>query len=172
MNTATYDEVMTTEYQDLMAHTTVFIDYEDYTCKVDVQYRIDFGLPPQIDDHWQNRLKTTALKVGHKMVSEECEALSSIHNEQMEESLRETLLETVEKFLTQKVNRGKIPHPQSRRFKRKDIWALERHTFTEEEYRSGHEFSKALAQLTQEGYYRLVEEGGSSKHDIFQALEV
>jgi hypothetical protein len=167
-----YNEIMRAQYEDLSSHSNAIIPFEEYSCKVDCQYRCDFGLPPQTDEKAEFRLKSAAVKVGQEYIVNDEEVQWRANKENRLQYMKDRLLAAIEDYLDYKTIRLKAPFPLNRRFKRKDVTMLEGAHLKPEEVDEFGGFGEAFETLFNEGYYRVVEEGGHSKHDVFQALAV
>jgi hypothetical protein len=172
METKDYELILRKEHEDLVNNSVAGVSFENYSCLVDCRYRCDFGLPPQIDDKAEFRLKSAAVKVGRELIELEEEALWQSELEAKLDYMKERLLLAVEDYLKYKDERLEAPYPLNRRFKRKDVMMLEEKHLEPEEIDEFGGFGEAFTILLKEGYYRIVEEGGHTKHDIFEALVV
>ena len=63
-------------------------------------------------------------------------------------------------------------YPQNRRLKRKDIRSIQRLDFMTDLIDDKTAYVDIFDDLVEEGYFRLIEQGGHSKHDIFHVVEV
>ena len=56
--------------------------------------------------------------------------------------------------------------------KRKDVWKIQEVDFNAGDIPDQDSYLEVFEELVSEGYYKLVESGGDSKHDIFHVLQV
>ena len=63
-------------------------------------------------------------------------------------------------------------YPSNRRFQRWEVARFARDDFSDAEIESGASYDEALEHLQSKGYIHLVERGGKSKYDVFQAVMV
>ena len=160
MDEDSYNKIMKAQYEDLSNNCNAIISFEDYACKVDCQYRCDFGLPPQIDEKAAFRLKSAAVKVGREFIDNDEEVQWEAEKENRLQYMKDRLQAAIEDYLDYKTIRLEAPFPLNRRFKRKDITMLEGAHLEPEEVDEFGGFGEAFETLFKEGYYRVVEEGG------------
>ena len=172
MSKTSYEKVLEENYEELVCNTEVTIPFEDYRTKVDVCYRINYGLFPQIDPLMMERLKITAVEIGCELNNEAIYEMNKNEESYQKESMKERLLDNLFNYLSWRERFYEVSYPANRRFKRKDIWMLESKEFGGEEIRKSGGFSDAFNQLITEGVIRQIEIGGHHKHDVFEVLMV
>lgn len=163
-----YEQIIDVNYQYWITEHELDIDKEEFRLKVDLTYRMRFQNFPVGDKDIEARMDEICDEVGEEFVSQELASKESA--EKIE--LRERFLKSVEIFLRQKSMAYEQEYPQNRRLKRKDIRIIQRLDFMTDLIDDKTAYVDMFDDLVEEGYFRLIEQGGHSKHDIFHVVEV
>lgn len=163
-----YEQIIDVNYQYWITEHELDIDKEEFRLKVDLTYRMRFQNFPVGDKDIESRMDEICDEVGEEFVSQELASKESA--EKIE--LRERFLKSVEIFLRQKSMAYEQEYPQNRRLKRKDIRIIQRLDFMTDLIDDKTAYVDIFDDLVEEGYFRLIEQGGHSKHDIFHVVEV
>ncbi len=178
-----YEEYLLPEdeyYQTLMENYSEFliyfegqISFEDWRCLVDVRYRQQYGEFPPWDDQMDERLGEVAYDIGQELIDEHENMRAEVQNIENVEQESEKLLRHIEQFLEFRTmaffDKG---YPSNRRFQRWEIIRFTKDDFSDTEIEYGASYDEALEHLQKQGYIHLVERGGKSKYDVFQAVMV
>ena len=163
-----YEQIIDVNYQYWITEHELDVDKEEFRLKVDLTYRMRFQNFPVGDKDIETRMDEICDEVGEEFVSQELASKESA--EKIE--LREWFLKSVEIFLRQKPMAYEQEYPQNRRLKRKDIRIIQRLDFMTDLIDDKTAYIDIFDDLVEEGYFRLIEQGGHSKHDIFHVVEV
>ena len=144
------------------------IDKEEFRLKVDLTYRMRFQNFPVGDTDMEMRMDEICDEVGEEFVVQDTTKKESAEAVQ----LKERFLKSVEIFLRQKSMAYEQKYPQNRRLKRKDIRVIQRIDFMTDVIDEKNAYVEIFDSMVEEGYFRLIEKGGHSKHDIFHVVEV
>jgi len=167
-----YNETLEDEYEHFSAYYDGAINYDDYRCLVDIEYRKEYGVFPNEPSMKVSELRDTAIKVGTRLIDEMQEDMMNYEQAERTKHRSKTLVKKVEKMLNYRSKSVKIDYPYSRRFYRKDVWEMENEDFDEMTIEFGEGYEDALNALVKEGVFKMIEQGGKSKYDIFEAVEV
>ena len=180
----TYDEIAEMNYEIFFGDVDFEVDYDEYLLKVDVAYRVEYGIFPIGDQEIETRLDEICERVAYEYIRQNAiaEAMAEEYENNEEEDedeelfdsveydmLREKLLDLIEMFLKQKSKMHDQEYPQSRMFKRKDFWMIQQIEYAHDMIDSPHAYMEIFKDLIKEGYYVPKEKGGDPKHDIFYA---
>jgi len=180
----TYDEIAEMNYEIFFEDVDFEVDYDEYLLKVDVAYRVEYGIFPIGDQEIETRLDEICERVAYEYIRQNAiaEAMAEEYESNEEEDedeelfdsveydmLKEKLLDLIEMFLKQKSKMHDQEYPQSRMFKRKDFWMIQQIEYAHDMIDSPHAYMEIFKDLIKEGYYVPKEKGGDPKHDIFYA---
>ena len=180
----TYDEIAEMNYEIFFEDVDFEVDYDEYLLKVDVAYRVEYGIFPIGDQEIETRLDEICERVAYEYIRQNAiaEAMAEEYECDEEENedeelfdsveydmLKEKLLDLIEMFLKQKSKMHDQEYPQSRMFKRKDFWMIQHIEYAHDMIDSPHAYMEIFKDLIKEGYYVPKEKGGDPKHDIFYA---
>ena len=65
-----YNIILQKEFEDFLRYYMAEIDYDEFICKVYVDYRIKHGKFPLMDDKMSQRLPIVVVEVGRKLMKE------------------------------------------------------------------------------------------------------
>ena len=191
-----YDIILEVNFDLMFENEDFVVNFEEYRLRVDIAYRFEHNTFPVGDPDMEERLDGIAERIALEYLENQYEVTDENFeeeeefddDEEMEEffedvdeeyyreenkkSLREQFLNNLETFLKQKSKMNKQVYPQTRRFKRKDVWLIQRIDFVTNQIDSQDAYMEIFEELLSEGYYRLVETGGDPKHDVFTAVQV
>ena len=163
-----YEEIIDVNYNCWITEQELDIDKEEFRLKVDLTYRMRFQKFPVGDTDMEMRLDEICDEIGEEFVNQELAKKESA--EAVE--LKERFLKSVEIFLRQKSMAYEQKYPQNRRLKRKDIKIIQRIDFMTDVIDDKKAYVDIFDKMVDEGYFRLVEKGGHTKHDVFHVVEV
>jgi len=163
-----YESIIETNYEYWITENQLDIEKEDFRLKVDLTYRMRFQTFPVGDIDLEIRMDEICDEVGEAFLAQEASKQATVQADE----LRERFLKSVEIFLRQKSRAYEQRYPQNRRLKRKDINTIQRIDFITDVIDDKNSYVQIFDEMVEEGYFRLVEPGGHSKHDIFHVVEV
>ena len=163
-----YEEIIDVNYNCWITEQELDIDKEEFRLKIDLTYRMRFQKFPVGDTDMEMRLDEICDEIGEEFVNQE---LAKKESAEVVE-LKERFLKSVEIFLRQKSMAYEQKYPQNRRLKRKDIKIIQRIDFMTDVIDDKKAYVDIFDKMVDEGYFRLVEKGGHTKHDIFHVVEV
>ena len=163
-----YEEIIEINYSYWIKDENIDVEKEDFRLQVDMKYRMKYKSFPVGDIDMEIRLDEICDEIGEELVTKEREQEISLELTQ----LKDTFLNNLDRFLSQKAAALEQVYPQSRRFKRKDIKMIQRIDFVSNEIDSADAYDAIFEEMIQDGYFRLIECGGHPKHDIFHVIEV
>ena len=186
---AIYEEITEMNYDVFFEDADFEVDWDEYLLKIDITYRIEFGVFPIVDPEIEIRLDPICERIAYEYIREDMilnnlmDSMEECEEEEEEpdedefdeidyEVLKEQLLDYMELFLEQKGKAHEQEYPQNRRFKRKDFWVMQKLEFMHGTIETPDAYMEVFESLVKEGYYDMVETGGDRKHDIFHAKEV
>ena len=130
--------------------------------------RICYGLVGMTRGH-----AARAIAIGQELIDKFEEAQAEAEQVEAVQKQSEQLLRHIEQFLEFRAmvhfDKG---YPSNRRFQRWEVARFARDDFSDAEIESGASYDEALEHLQEKGYIHLVERGGKSKYDVFQAVMV
>jgi hypothetical protein len=173
MSVATiYDAIIEVNYEYYITENEIEMSYEDFRCEVDVKYRREHNQFPIWDEDMEERLEEIADGVGTDFLNAAIEAAEEMEHDFQYKKYKERFLSQVEVFLRCKSLAFDQKYPQTRRFKRKDIWGIQAADYEADNIFTEDAYIVLFEKLLTEGYFTLVESGGDPKHDIFHVTEV
>jgi hypothetical protein len=168
-----YETILSEIYQEFLNYYDGQIAFDEWRCLVDVRYRQAHGEFPLWDYQMEGRLKEVAYDIGQELIDKLELAQAEAEQDEAVEKQSEKLLRHIEQFLEFRTmavfDKG---HPSNRRFQRWEIARYTKDDFSDTEIESGASYDEALDHLQKQGYIHLVERGGKSKYDVFQAVMV
>ena len=168
-----YDSILSEIYQDFLNYYNGKIKFEDWRCLVDIHYRKKHGVFPPWDGQMESRLKEVAYDIGQELIDKLEQMQAEAEQDEAVQKQSEQLLRHIEQFLEFRTmamfDKG---YPSNRRFQRWEITRFTKDDFSDTEIESGASYDEALEHLQEKGYIHLVERGGKSKYDVFQAVMV
>ena len=163
-----YEEIIDINYEYWIKDEELDVEREVFRLQVDIQYRLKYQVFPVGDIDMEIRMDEICDEVGEEFLKQ--------HSEQEEDQelaqLKDNFMNSVEAFLEQKSMLYDQQYPQNRRLKRKDIKLIQRIDFMTNEIDDQSAYEDIFEDMVKEGYFRLVESGGHTKHDIFHVTEV
>ena len=169
---ATYETIIEINYEYWIRENEIEMSIEDFRCEVDVKYRREHKQFPLWDEDMEERLDSVADGVGVDFLNATIESAEKLESDFHSTKIREQLLSHIELFLRYKSKAKEQEYPQNRRLKRKDVWQIQKMDFMADELESDDGYLEAFEALVEDGYAKLIENGGDPKHDIFHILEV
>ena len=163
-----YEEIIDINYEYWIKDEELDVEREAFRLQVDIQYRLKYQVFPVGDIDMEIRMDEICDEVGEELLKQ--------HTEQEEDQelaqLKDNFMNSVEAFLEQKSMLYNQQYPQNRRLKRKDVKLIQRIDFMTNEIDDQTAYEDIFEDMVEEGYFRLVESGGHTKHDIFHVTEV
>ena len=169
---ATYETIIEINYEYWIRENEIEMSIEDFRCEVDVKYRREHKQFPLWDEDMEERLDSVADGVGVDFLNATIETAEKLESDFHSTKIKEQLLNHIEMFLRYKSMTQEQEYPQNRMLKRKDIWSIQHLDFLADEIGAEDVYIEAFEVLVEEGYAKLIENGGDPKHDIFHILEV
>ena len=168
-----YDEIIEVNYDHWIVENDISgTSFEQFRMEVDITYREQFDNFPLWDLQMESRLDQIADIVGENHLTNSTSEEDEEIEEAAKQDLKEILLSHIELFLRYKAKLFQQEYPQSRMLKRKDVWKIQEVDFNAGDIPEKDSYLEVFEELVSEGYYKLVESGGDSKHDIFHVLQV
>lgn len=177
-NLELYPKIMQGSFDQFIHHYDAELTYEEYCCKVDVQYRIKHGCFPH-DDEYQMaaRLLNCAVKLGKEMISEFDNSIDEIMYEDMIEAAADVLWDAINDFLNSPFHKfisEEHGYHTSRRFPKKliydeDVKEMLNHLSPDDTDQIAED---AFKWLKKKKYVKVVETGIKSKYDICELADV
>ena len=168
-----YNHTLMEKFNEFLNFYDGQISFDDWRCLVDVRYRKQHGQFPLWDGEMEGRLSDVAYDIGQELIDKFEEAQAEAEQVEAVQKQSEQLLRHIEQFLEFRAmvhfDKG---YPSNRRFQRWEVARFARDDFSDAEIESGASYDEALEHLQEKGYIHLVERGGKSKYDVFQAVLV
>ena len=177
-NLELYPKIMNGCYEQLMHSYDAELSFEEYCCKVDVNYRINHDCFPYEDEYQMAaRLMNCAVKLGKEMIDDFDKSIDEIMYDDMIKAAAETLWDAISDFLNSPFHKfisDEHGYHTSRRFPKKliydeDVSCMLNHFSHDNTAQIAED---AFKYLKKKKYIRVVEVGEKSRYDICELVDV
>lgn len=173
-----YPKIMNGCYEQFIPNYVGELSFEEYCCKVDIQYRIKHNCFPHDDEYeMAGRLMNCAIEQGKKMIAKMDSIIDEDMHDEMIEAAADILWDCINEFLNSPFHKfisDEHGYHTSRRFPRKLIYDEEINDALDH-FCPGEADStadEAFKWLKKKKFVRVVEIGKSSKYDICELVDV
>jgi len=177
-NVELYPKIMQGCYEQFMVSYDGELSFDEYCCKVDIQYRIEHNCFPYDDEYaMAARLMACAIDQGKQMIAQMDSTIDEVMHEEMIEAAADILWNCINDFLNSPIHQyisDEHGYHTSRRFPKKLIYD-EDVTAAVDHFCPGEAtfiVDEAFKWLKKKKFVRIVEAGTKSKYDICELIDV